>query len=480
MNKIAVITLIIFLLPAILPAITNNDAEQKNGSIEASATSLYDFREVYKGNYSDVQFYQVSGEGLSEEVEITVDSPFRISINCYDGFESSITLPTEEGIFPETRIFVRFYPEHTGEKTGIIKHQSGSVETRTVSLSGTGIENSVPDGYYSTATASGSRLKTQLYEIITNHNVQTYASLWSHFENTDATFGGKVWDMYSDTPCDVPPYIYTFFEDQDTGTGGNQEGDVYNREHSMPRSWFGGAVDPMNTDLHHIFPVDKHVNAVRDNFPFGMVDSPSWTSANGGKLGTNVAGSFTGTVFEPIDDYKGDLARAFFYMVTRYENLIENWTYSEQGNNMFDHNKYPGYKSWVINMLMEWHENDPVSQKEIIRNNAVYQIQGNRNPFVDHPDFVEKIWGDTTVAATNISHDFEISVFPVPASEHFYFSAQEKIWELQIISLNGQIIMQEKPHSMKKQIDISQLESGIYIIRLYGNRNIFSEKLLVR
>ena len=469
--------LLVFLLPLLFPAIQTAQAQ---GSIELSETSLYDFREVYTGNFSDVQFYDVSAQNIGDELEITAENPFRVSINCYDGFGASITLPTSNGDLAETRIFVRFFPEQTGEKTGDIIHESGEAEPKTVSVSGTGIENAIPDGYYATATGGGSLLKTRLFEIIRNHNVQSYASLWDHFTVTDATFSGKVWDMYSDTPCEEPPYIYTFYEDQDTGTGGNEEGDVYNREHSMPRSWFGGAVNPMNTDLYHIFPVDKHVNAVRANFPFGMVDNPEWTSMNGGKLGPNATGSFTGTAFEPIDDYKGDLARAFFYMITRYENLIEDWTYSEEGNSMFDHSTYPGYEPWALEMLMEWHENDPVSQKEILRNDVVYAIQGNRNPFVDHPEFVERIWGDTTLSTGHLPSFERMHLYPNPANDHFYFEGKNEVKDLELFSICGKKVWHAQPGLTADRIELPALQQGIYLLVFHTVSGITTrEKLLV-
>jgi endonuclease I len=465
------------LLPALflLPIQT---AAGMQGSITLSTTQLPDFRQVYTGYFSDVQFYYVTAETLNDHLEITAEAPFRISLDCYEGFAETLTLTTGDGDIPETRIYVRLFPESTGQFQGSIVHESDGTTTATLALSGEGITTTIPDGYYSTATAGGSRLKTQLHQIISNHSVQSYASLWTHFTATDATFDGKVWDIYSNTPCEESPYVYTFGEDQDVGVGGNQEGDVYNREHSMPRSWFGGQVNPMHTDLYHIYPVDKFVNAQRADFPFGMVNNPSWTSMNGGKLGPNVAGGYFGTAFEPIDEYKGDLARAFLYMITRYEDQIETWTYNESGNAMLDHNKYPGYEPWVISMLIDWHRNDPVSQRERLRNQAVYQIQGNRNPFVDHPEFAERIWADTTLS-TNPQPDWMgARVFPNPASHHFYLETELEVLQITLFSASGHIVLTKKPVNPQAKININHLPPGLYIVEVQTRKGVVRRKLI--
>jgi hypothetical protein len=98
--------------------------------------------------------------------------------------------------------------------------------------------------------------------------------------------------------------------------------------------------------------------------------------------------------FEPNDIYKGDFARSYFYMVTRYENELPSWVSYEAYNVTIDGNKYPGLTSWQLSMLMKWSKNDPVSaDKEIPRNNEVAKIQKNRNPFIDYPGLEEYIWG---------------------------------------------------------------------------------------
>ena len=179
--------------------------------------------------------------------------------------------------------------------------------------------------YYKPADGKkGKELKTALCGIIYDRNEggdlnTAYKALWTHFKTTDAKPNGKVWDMYSNKR------EMEFGVDQDTGSG-NQEGQYYNREHSMPNSWFGGKVMPMYTDLHHMYPTDKVVNNKRGNNPFGETANPSWKSANDfSKLGKCTYPGYDGVVFEPNDEYKGDFARTYFYMVTCYEEKLPDW-----------------------------------------------------------------------------------------------------------------------------------------------------------
>lgn len=269
----------------------------------------------------------------------------------------------------------------------------------------------IPAGYYNgTETLSGNVLKQTLHNIIDNHNSVSYSSLWNHVQVTDKTSNNKVWDMYSDTPGSTPPYTFNFGSDQ----CGNysQEGDCYNREHSWPQSWFNSG-SPMQTDLFHIYPTDGYVNGQRGSYPFGEVGSASWTSQNGSKKGACNYPGYSSIAFEPIDAYKGDFARSYFYMSTRYYGEDSGW----QTNSMVNGAEI---QAWAQNLLIEWHTNDPVSQKEINRNNAVYGIQNNRNPFIDHPEFATLIFSSNypqpvfagspvTTAQENSFYEYAIS-----------------------------------------------------------------------
>jgi endonuclease I len=261
----------------------------------------------------------------------------------------------------------------------------------------------IPTGYYDPAQGlTGTPLRQALHTIIDNHSVKSYSSLWTHFQNTDKKTNGKVWDMYSDNPGGTPPYEFTFSSDQCGNYSG--ESDCYNREHSWPKSWFNDLA-PMESDLFHLYPTDGYVNNIRGNYPYGEVSNPNYTSQNGGKRGPNTFPGYTGTVFEPINEYKGDFARTYFYMCTRYYTEDAGWDVTDMTDKA-------NLKAWALDLMKKWNEQDPVSAKEVARNNAVYAIQGNRNPFIDHPEYACVIWpggsyctagGPTTVSVSTVS-----------------------------------------------------------------------------
>ncbi len=292
-----------------------------------------------------------------------------------------------------------------GDCNGEPFYNSTSLNGSTTTLTGTGI----PPGYYDAANSlTCSPLKTALFNIISaNYITLSYTpGVWDAYQTTDlhrndANTADIIWDMYSDNPTGPEPYTYTFSIDQ----CGNYsiEGDCYNREHSFPKSWFNDA-SPMYSDLNHLFPTDGKVNNIRDNFPYGEVSAPvsPTPTLNGGKLGPNTYPGFSGTVFEPINQYKGDLARAHLYMGTRYQNLVAGWQNNGNANDVLNGTSYQAFDDWVVKLMYKWHTQDPVSQKEIDRNNAVYSLQGNRNPFIDHPEYVSLVWQCTGVLPVTI------------------------------------------------------------------------------
>lgn len=256
--------------------------------------------------------------------------------------------------------------------------------------------------YFAAADSEkGAALKTALFNIIhPESQIRTYANLWTDFQLTDKREDGRVWDMYSST---------TNFEwgtNQDRGSGGTKEGEFYNREHSFPNSWFGGVKShAAYTDLFHMYPTDKLVNNKRSNHPFGDVASPSWTSNEGfSKLGPCTTTGYSGTAFEPADEYKGDFARTYFYMATAYESEFAAWAEFGDSQAMLAGNSYPGYKEWAVELLLRWAAEDPVSEKETKRNQAVYEIQGNRNPYIDFPGLEQYVWGKFTNEAFSADH----------------------------------------------------------------------------
>ena len=242
----------------------------------------------------------------------------------------------------------------------------------------------IPAGYYDDAVGkSGEDLQKSLSTILNDATDVGYDGLWNLYKTTDRRSDGKVWDMYSDVTN------YTFGTDQ-CGSYGS-EGDCYNREHSVPKSWFNKQ-SPMVSDIWHVYPTDGKVNGMRSNYPFGEVASDAPGSENGfSKWGKCKTPGYSHTVFEPNDEYKGDFARTYFYFATRYKGVAT----SGYGAEVFS-SAYPYITKWQLDMLLRWHEQDPVSQKELDRNEAVYESrQGNRNPFIDYPELVDLIFGDS-------------------------------------------------------------------------------------
>ena len=251
----------------------------------------------------------------------------------------------------------------------------------------------VPSGYYNNAqNKSGQALMSALHQIIRGHTKRGYDQLKTDFKTTDCN-GNIIIDRYSTSQ---------FTYGTDFCGNYNGVGDCYNREHSIPNSWWGGSEsDTAYTDLHHLFPVDGWVNAERGNYPFG--DCANGTPKGTGKRGTCTFSGYSGTVFEVADEYKGDFARVYFYFATRYMKRISSYT-SGIGNAVFTTSTtlgHLGLTTWAINQLLEWHRNDPVSALETTRNDAVYGIQRNRNPFVDYPELVEYLWGNMQGNAWN-------------------------------------------------------------------------------
>lgn len=241
-----------------------------------------------------------------------------------------------------------------------------------------------PAGYYSTCeNKSGAALLSALCKKVGPHTNVGYNGLLSLYKTSDVYPDGTIWDMYSTKHW--KPGI----------TCGNYKkvGDCYNREHSFPKSWFNDA-QPMYSEAFHIYPTDGKVNGQRSNFPYGECANGTTLPSNGsvkalGRLGSCTFPGYSGTVFEPDDQYKGDFARSYFYMAAAYNDKIAGWN-----SKMLAGNSYPAFSSWAINLLLKWHREDPVSQKELDRQEVVYGAQHNRNPFIDHPELAEYIWGN--------------------------------------------------------------------------------------
>jgi len=240
--------------------------------------------------------------------------------------------------------------------------------------------------------ATNEELKTQLHELIYPHTVLTYDDAWDAFADIseevrlscDPTNSTLMPDVYS-SYCWIPEY---------TGAGGqcgnyHEEGDCFNREHSWPKSWFGGFDEGhgAESDLFELYPTDGYVNGMRGNLPMGTVDKSkpiSYTSTNGALIGTCASSDYTGTCFEIADEHKGDFARTYFYLSTAYMGV---WTCcDDEGVDRAT------IKTWMETELKAWHKLDPVDVYEKERNDYIYEnYQHNRNPYIDYPELVDQI-----------------------------------------------------------------------------------------
>ena len=253
----------------------------------------------------------------------------------------------------------------------------------------------IPDGYYN--GVSGKKGADNILNalqtcITTGYNEIAYKGLEPHYLKTDF-YADTLWDMYSTCRFD--------YEDANKAQSALCDG--WNKEHVCCQSWLGNG--PMVSDMFNVYPTDARVNNLRSNYPYGVVSG----SSNGmssdpdkhalGKLGNSALSGYSGKVYEPDDRYKGDFARTFFYMVARYRNNTLN---SSEGSNMFTSSP-TNLTAYSLSFLLQWHRNDPVSEKEIDRNQGVYGEQKNRNPFIDYPDLVEYIWGDLVGQTVDLS-----------------------------------------------------------------------------
>ena len=249
----------------------------------------------------------------------------------------------------------------------------------------------IPPGYYSAADGKkGDALRAALSSCISEHEQLNYDGLddlmYGEYKITDFRPDGTLWDIYS--TCEY------YMED----AGGTQDDfcQHWNKEHTVCQSWFGGSY-PMYSDIFHLLPTDARVNNLRSNFAYGETSERNDKISQGapyalGHLGPSTVMSNV-TVYQPDNRYMGDIARIYFYMATCY--MDKKFTQAEGGRIMFTYTDGKADLSgYSVNLLMKWHRNDPVSYKEIARNDSVYKVQKNRNPFVDYPDLAEYIWGD--------------------------------------------------------------------------------------
>lgn len=372
----------------------------------------------------------------------------------------------------------------------------------------------IPTGYYNTATGTGYVLKTQLKKIIDNVNdglspeylhvdrgygsgtSQTNNGLWSGYGTTDRDNGigyendNTIVDIYTEIPSG--PDVHNFNFNTTSGPNAGQcgsysvEGDCYNREHMIPQSYFGsGGI--MRNDIHHVYPTDGKVNSIHNDWAFGKVDVASYTSTNGSKLGTALnsgySAGFSGTVFEPIDEFKGDVARVYLYFATRYEDQMATFysTYTTVDCRvMFDGSANQVFSPTFLNILLTWNIQDPVSTKEIVRNNASYVHQSNRNPYIDHPEYVSAIWG-FPLSTDSFELIADIKVYPNPSNDQkINIETENELDEIQIININGQIMQQvSNPVRNQNKYTLENLPHGFYFLKLSSDNKSMVKKIVI-
>lgn len=324
-----------------------------------------------------------------------------------------------------------------------------------------------PATYYNgTSGLTSFALKNKISEIITNgHQDKGYN--WTVFSTADRDKyyekDNTVLDIYSENPTGTDPYNYMIGSDQ-CGSSNGPEGTCYNREHTIPKSTFDDKT-PMHNDYHHLLATDYQVNGKRSNYPYGEVGTASWTSKNGSKLGSSKLNGYGGTVFEPINEFKGDIARIYFYFATRYENNIQTFVYD-----MYDGTKTKVFAEPFLSMLLKWNQQDPVSQKEIDRNNAVFAYQKNRNPYIDHPEWVTEIWGAAPLAVDDASFSKNLTIAPNPVRGNVIAVTGDKdlkkFNKAMIYNMVGQNVQTiENPFQNGNTITLNNLPKGIYILK---------------
>ena len=284
----------------------------------------------------------------------------------------------------------------------------------------------LPDYYASIDGTSGKQLLDAIQQVAKiGYRTEDfrYDSVWLAYKYTDLRPDGYIWEIYSD--C-----VFEYEKDRTSNTSQTGECKGYNREHAMCQSWFGttslagkemssSKKNSPGSDIFHIYPASYGMNSRRGNRPYGEVLTAANVSGNGTKYGTpipskSVANSVAGVyveghitqstnVLEPADEYKGDIARSYFGTMVKWAG---EWTFNknELGNIIFDatidadthygpENNY-GFTDYGLALMLSWHRQDPVSQKEVDRNNGIQKTQGNRNPFIDYPYLAEFIWGE--------------------------------------------------------------------------------------
>ena len=319
----------------------------------------------------------------------------------------------------------------------------------------------IPVDYYSNLEGKKTaELKTAAFQAIKTHVSLKYNDMWVYFPQTDSLPGTptEIWDMYSNNIV-----LFTAHSTID-------------KEHCVPNSWWGGPdVDNEYAygDLMNLFPSNNSINRSKGNNPLSEVGETTAAGNNGlSKSGTSITVGYTGSGFEPADMYKGDFARTYFYMATCYQDYT-TWRTDNTGQYEITGGVYPSFQPWAIPLLLKWSRMDPVSEKEILRNEVVYKLQNNRNPFVDYPLLAEYIWGNmkdsifsfnapTGPSGVVLPVSHKLSISPNPAKDLIRLKFDEAVesFHYSIYSLTGSVVLSGE--SATTTISVSCLQKGVY------------------
>lgn len=302
----------------------------------------------------------------------------------------------------------------------------------------------VPPGYYNRVEGTQKeQLKTAVHQIIKEAAVPKYGGngpgyTWEGFWKADNAGDNIVLDRYSD--------IIRYFNGIKSVSG-------MHIEHSFANSWWGGIKNQAYKDLHHLYPADGIANIMKSNNPIGIVGEDIRYDNGVTLVGMSlISPDNTIKVWEPADEYKGDFARTYMYMVTCYEDYYDLW--QKEGLSLLENNTYPVFKPWALDVLLQWSRNDPVSELEKNRNGVVFEIQGNRNPFIDFPHLAEHIWGEKSgevfytreesnepelfLPETSSEIDFGLQPLSVPTSQRIIFRGRNLTGNL-TLTLNNEV-----------------------------------------
>lgn len=320
------------------------------------------------------------------------------------------------------------------------------------------IQAQIPVNYYTSCEGKkDAALKTALYQVINPHTKLSYSLLWNYYPATDSRPENTavIWDMYSNNTT----YFSNHVDMQ--------------KEHCVPKSWWDednlGSESVQYSDLFNLYPSWGAANQAKLNYPLSEVDGATTYNNGSCKIGNSTFSGYTDIAFEPADAYKGDFARTYLYMATCYQNISTWQSYSYC---MYQNNTYPTLTTWAINLLLQWHRQDPVDAKETNRNNAAHDFQGNRNPFIDYPILAEYIWGDSIgeiwykTASTGIDkiNANTIDLKYTLCSNSIELDIEEaEDANYRIMNLYGSCIKSDKLNS--NTIDISEIPNGMYILQ---------------